>query len=282
MHKIVQEGLLLEYLFELYPQKKKKEIKNLLTHKCVLVNHQVVTQYNYILKSGDVIEILKTSKNTTSLDILYEDQELIVINKPAGLLTIATQTEKNKTAYHQVSDYLKESNHKAKVFIVHRLDQETSGVLIFAKNEKIKQLLQNSWNELVLTREYLAIVEGKVTVLNKTVKSYLKESKTQMVYSTNDKQNGKLAITHYRQLKSIKGYTLLEVRLDTGRKNQIRVHMQDCHHSIIGDKKYGAKTNPIKRLGLHCHVVEVVHPINHRKMVFKANIPQPFIQLMKL
>ncbi len=275
--QVEQDSPLLAYLFSVMKERPKKDVKNLLSKKMILVNDEIQTQFNYPLKKGDIITIGK-KQVTTFLDILYEDDELIVINKPSGLLSMASNTEKEKTAYHQVRQYLKEKDPKAMVFIVHRLDQFTSGVLMFAKNEKIKNKLQDNWNELVSKRGYMAIVEGEVTKKQGTIRSYLKESKTQMMYSSSNK-TGKLAITHYKVIKSNPRYSLLEVFLDTGRKNQIRVHMQDIHHPIVGDHKYKAKTNPIGRLGLHSHLLEFTHPVTKKKMMFKAEMPSSFKRL---
>ena len=159
--------------------------------------------------------------------------------------------------------------------MIHRLDKDTSGVLMFAKNEKIKNKLQNNWNKIVYKRGYLAIIEGRLKEKSGTIKNYLDESKTQMVYITNNKK-GKLAITNFRVLKETKYNSLVEIFLDTGRKNQIRVHMQSLGHSIIGDKKYGATTNPIKRMALHSHVFAFIHPDTKKKMIFEAKYPEEF------
>lgn len=274
---VMEDSPLLAYLFTHMSNRSKKDVKNLLSKRMILVNGVIQTHFNYPLKKGDIITIGQ-KQIQTQLDILYEDHELIVINKPSGLLSMASEKEKEKTAYHQVRQYLKEKDPKAMVFIVHRLDQFTSGVLMFAKNEKIKNLLQEKWNDIVTKRGYMAIVEGEMKKKQGTVRSYLKETKTQMVYSSND-QSGKLAITHYQVIKSNARYSLLEVYLDTGRKNQIRVHMQDLQHPIVGDTKYKARTNPIGRLGLHSHVLELTHPVTHKKMCFEANMPESFKRL---
>ena len=182
--------------------------------------------------------------------------------------------EKEKTAYHYVSEYLKKQDRKQKVFIVHRLDRETSGVLMFCKNEKIRDLLQKDWNKIVYLRGYMALVEGK-GLKNGTLKNYLAESKSQQVYVTS-KEKGKLAITHYKAIKEMKNQTLLEIQLDTGRKNQIRVQLSNIHHPIVGDKKYGATTNPLKRLGLHAHAFGFIHPVTKKKYEFKVDCPKEF------
>lgn len=253
----------------------KKNVKNLLKYKLVMVNENIISQFDFPLKKEDIVIVNKKEDNKHNLEIIYEDKELIVINKPSGLLSISGGNEKENTAYHLVSEYLKSKNKKAKVFVVHRLDKDTSGVLMFAKNEEIKNKLQNNWNKIVYKRGYLAIIEGKLNKKSGTIKNYLDESKTQMVYITNNKK-GKLAITNYQVLKETRYNSLVEIFLDTGRKNQIRVHMQSLGHSIVGDKKYGATTNPIKRMGLHSHIFAFVHPDTKKKMIFEAKLPEEF------
>lgn len=269
-YQVKKDILLMEFLLTFY---NKNNVKKLLKYRQVKVNNVVISQYNHQLKIGDIVVIDKTETSDYNLNIIYEDKELIVINKPSGLLSIAGGNEKEKTAYHYVSKYLKSKNKEAKVFVIHRLDRDTSGVLMFAKNEVIKNKLQNNWNAIVNKRGYLAIVEGKLAKKKGTIKNYLDESKTQMVYIAN---KGKLAITNYTVLKESRYNSLLEIFLDTGRKNQIRVHMQSLGHSIIGDKKYGASTNPIKRMGLHSHTFAFTHPDTGVKMEFKAPIPDDF------
>lgn len=204
----------------------------------------------------------------TDLDIIYEDKNIIVVNKPSGLLTIATD-KSNNTLYHNVSEYIKKNNYKNKIFIIHRLDKETSGVVMFAKCEKIKELYQKNWDNLVIKREYLALVDG-ITNDSGTIKSYLKENKALKVYSSND-PSGKLAITHYKKLKEKGNKTLLEIKIDTGRKNQIRVHMSDINHPIVGDKKYGGSN--YKKLCLHASTLIIKNPITKKEMIFEAYIP---------
>ncbi|MBQ4584476.1 MAG: RNA pseudouridine synthase [Bacilli bacterium] len=210
------------------------------------------------------------------LDIIYEDKELLVVNKPTKKLTIATEKNKFNTLYHEVRQYIKKQNPKNKIFIVHRLDEQTSGIVLFAKNEKLKYLLQKNWQNYY--REYIAIVEGKLTGIG-TIKSYLKESKTLQVYSTNDSKFGKLAITNYESLKSNKNYSVVKINIETGRKNQIRVHLSDLGYPIVGDKKYNAKTNILNRLGLHANKLEITHPISKKKFIFEAKLPKVMTNL---
>lgn len=209
------------------------------------------------------------------LDIIYEDKFIIVVNKPPKLLTVATDKEKERTLFHKVIEYEKKKNKNNKIFIVHRLDQDTSGLVIFAKNEKVKYLLQDNWDSV--KRKYIAVVEGKVVKNSETIKSYLKENNRFMTYSTNS--DGKLAITKYNLLKMSKSYSLLDIEIYTGRKNQIRVHMNDIGHPIVGDRKYGAKTNPLGRLGLHAYLLEFTHPITKKYLKLESNYPELFINM---
>lgn len=221
-----------------------------------------------------VVMYNKTVMLMKKLDIIYEDKEFLVVNKPPKLLTIATDKERVHTLYHEASEYVKKQHKKNRIFIVHRLDRETSGVVIFAKNEVLKLELQAHWNELAINREYLALVEGKLTSSG-TIKSYLKETKTLLTYSSN-KKDGKLAITHYKPLVSNPKQTLVEIHIDTGRKNQIRVHMKGLGHPILGDKKYGSKKDPYHRMCLHASKVELIHPKTKKHYLFEARIPNEF------
>ena len=269
-----KEITIMDFLLE--KNVKRNDIKNLLKFKSVYVNNQPVTHYAYMLKNGDEVETGK--KQQSELDIIYEDKEMIVINKPCGLLSEKTSTESQKTAYNLVKSYLEKK--KESIYMVHRLDQYTSGLLMFVKNKKLYELLKSDWNKYVKVRGYVAIVEGVVKKPKGTIENYLAESKTQLVYITS-KDKGKKAITHYKVIQSNKNYTMVDVRLDTGRKNQIRVHMSSINHPLIGDEKYGAKTNPIKRLGLHAHELMFVHPITSKEMRFVSKTPDSFYKIFK-
>jgi 23S rRNA pseudouridine1911/1915/1917 synthase len=210
------------------------------------------------------------------LDIIYEDKFIIVVNKPSHLLTIATAKEKERTLYHKVIEYEKKKNKNNKIFIVHRLDKDTSGLVMFAKDENTKMQLQENWDNV--KRKYIAVVEGKAEKKSGTIKSYLKENNNFITYSTNDK-NGKLAITKYVLLNTSKAYSLMDIEIFTGRKNQIRVHMNDINHPIVGDKKYGAKTNPLKRLGLHAYYLEFTHPVTKKLIILETKYPEQFANM---
>lgn len=211
------------------------------------------------------------------LKIIYEDKELLVVEKESHLLTIATEKKESRTLYNEASTYVKKQYPKNKIFIVHRLDKDTSGIVIFAKNQDKKIKLQNNWANV--KREYLCIVEGKMPKQKDVLKSYLAETKTLDVYSTKDKVKGKLAITEYEVLQTNKKYSLLKVNIKTGRRNQIRVQLSDIGHPIIGDKKYASKTNPLKRLGLHANLIE--YKENGKIIHFETKYPKEFEKIFK-
>jgi len=271
-----EEKILLEFLKEKLKDMSKNNVKNLLTKKRIKVNGKVITKHDYLLKLNDVIEIGNTEISTefNNIKIIYEDEHLIAVNKPSGLLTIANEKEKEKTLYNIVRNYMKEKNKFNKIFIVHRLDKDTSGVVLFAKNEKIKNLLQNNWNDIT-KRIYYAVVEGN-TKEKETLKSYLKENKNLETYSSN---TGDLAITKYEKIKSNNEYSLLKIEIKTGRKNQIRVQLSDIGNPIVGDNKYGRKNQKIKRMLLHAETLEILNPITNKKMIFQSTIPEIFNEI---
>ena len=208
------------------------------------------------------------------MDILYEDKEFLVINKPSKFLTIATEKEKNHTLYHEASEYVKKQNPKNKIFILHRLDKDTSGIIVFAKNEKIKQAMQQNWENLVTKREYIAIIEGKLEKKKDTIINYLNSTKTLHVYDTKNQFIGKKSITHYEVLEKNSIGTMITINIDTGRKNQIRVALSSINHPIIGDKKYGSQKNNYGRLALHATKLSWIHPTTKKTYQFIAKIPK--------
>lgn len=211
------------------------------------------------------------------LKIIYEDNDLIVVNKDSNLLSISTSKEKEKTLYHYVSLYLKEKNKNNKVFIIHRLDKDTSGLIVFAKNFKTKMKMQNNWNNV--KRKYIAIVNG-ITKDNDILKSYLNETSTNYVYSSN---KGKLAITEYKKIKDNKLYSLLEIDIYTGRHHQIRVQLNDINHSIVGDKVYDKNKNrKVSRLYLHAIYIEFVHPNTNKLIKLHTEYPADFNKIIKI
>lgn len=208
------------------------------------------------------------------MDIIYEDKDLLVVNKPAGLLCVGTDKEKIRTLYHEAYEYVHKKNKNNRIFIVHRLDRDTSGLVLFAKSEKLKRYFQDNWNNIAKTRKYYAVVEGCVKNDSGHIQEYLTEDKTLHTYAT-DKLHGYLAITDYKVLKKSKNYSILEIDIKTGRKNQIRVAMSNLGHPVIGDKKYGSTKNPIRHMCLHHQTLKVLLP-NGKEQTFEAKIPSYF------
>lgn len=264
---------LIEYLVKNTDYSKAK-IKSLLKYKKIYINNKNNFKLPILVNKDDQIRIDLLVKEELPFEIVYEDNDIIVVNKVAGLLTIANYNEKEMTLYHQVREYA--NKHGFKLFIVHRLDKETSGIVMFAKSERMKMLFQDNWNELVKTRGYIALISGKL-MRGGRIDNLLYEEKNTFVHSS---KLGKRAITNYKPIKYNNEYTLLDVNIETGRKNQIRVHLSELGYPIVGDKKYGSKVNPIKRLGLHAYKLEVMHPITRKHLSFEVKIPKEFNKIV--
>ncbi|WP_249872620.1 RluA family pseudouridine synthase [Oceanobacillus saliphilus] len=281
---VVEEPLeLLTFLLNVMSNRSRNSVKSILARGQVTIDDHIETKYNYMLRPGQTVTILKNKAAIKQdvligMSIIHEDDDIIVINKEAGLLSIATEKEKNQTALHQLMDYVKKENPENRVFVVHRLDKDTSGVMMFAKSEQVKRKMQDNWKEIVKERTYVALVEGKVTKEKGYISSWLRESKTHLMYSSQTPNDGLHAITHYQLIQANEEFSLLEVQLETGRKNQIRVHMQDLGHPVVGDKKYGSKQHKaIGRLGLHAKVLSFNHPTTNELLLFQTDVPQSFL-----
>jgi 23S rRNA pseudouridine1911/1915/1917 synthase len=284
--KVTEASVLMNFLSTKFPEKSRTAIKALLAHKQVTVDDMMTTKFDFPLKRGQMVFINK-KKSTEKprfrdLRIVHEDADLIVIDKASGLLSMATDTEKQKTAYSILSEYVKRTNPRNMIFIVHRLDRETSGLMMFAKSKKVQEVLQKDWNESIIESSYVAIVEGSIEKTEGTITSWLRENKAMVMYSSQTPDDGQKAITHYKVLKTNKLFTLLDVKLETGRKNQIRVHMKDLGYPVTGDKKYGGKLNPVGQMGLHARVLAFKHPVSGRAMRFDTPIPMKFQKLFRL
>lgn len=282
--KVHEECELLPFLIQKFPKLSRNAVKSILSGHYVGVNGAPVSQYNLILSKDDIVIVSKqriSKKNRRDLPIIFENDEFIVIDKPSGLLSVPSDNEKGRTAYRMVNDYVQQKDKHSRVYVVHRLDEDTSGVLMFAKNPKIKDILQKNWSEIVLERGYYAIVEGTMEKQEDTFVDYLKENSLNLMYVSNDRINGKKCVTQYKVLKANKLYSLLDVKIDTGRKNQIRVQLGHRNHHIIGDDKYGEPSDPIKRLGLHAYKLKFVHPVTKKIYEFKSEIPSVFTELVK-
>lgn len=277
---VKKEGTLLDYLYNNLDMSKKK-VKSYLTHGSIYLNKNKTTQFDTKVFPKDeiIIDTNKTNSGNLLFDVLYEDEYIIVVNKPSGLLTIATTKEKDKTLYHLVGEYLRVKNKFAKVFIVHRLDKDTSGVVLLAKDEKTKNMLQKDWNKLVKLREYTAIVHGNLKNSEGRYVDKLMETKTNLVYITK-KEDGKEAITNYKVLKENDKYSSVMINLETGRKNQIRVQFAAYGNPIVGDKKYGVKDGE-SRLYLHANRLKIFYPVIKKDILFETAIPSNFKKFVK-
>lgn len=283
--KVSETTELMKFLIEKFPEKSRTTIKSMLAHKQVTVGDMVTTKFDFPLKRGQMVYLNKKKSEEKArfrgMRIVHEDADIIVIEKGSGLLSIATDKEKSKTAYSMLSEYVKRFDPKNLIFIVHRLDRDTSGLMMFAKSKKVQEALQKDWNDSIIERSYVVVVEGEVEKTEGTVTSWLKENKALVMYSSQTPDDGQKAITHYKVLKVGKQFSLLEVKLETGRKNQIRAHMKDIGHSVTGDKKYGAKLNPIGQMGLHARVLAFKHPVTGKMLRFDTPIPGKFLQVFR-
>ena len=271
----------------------RNSIKALLSDHKVLVNGSMTTQFNYPLAKDDEVKIARNPVRTKPVRkdaprvaipsinpyIIYEYDEFLAINKPAGLLSVESDNDPN-CAYAMAVAYLQKKDARCRPYILHRIDKETSGVLVFAKDIRIHSMLRMHWNEDITLREYYAVVNGVMEEPEGRIVSYLKENQNHLVYVTKDPR-GKKAITNYEVVKASSDCSLLKVRIETGRKNQIRVQMNAQNHPILGDDKYGLLPSPINRLCLHASALEFLHPVTKKPMRFFAPVPGEFRQLVK-
>lgn len=273
---------ILALLIAKLPSKGRNKVKSLLTHRQVAVDGKIVTRHDRIVHSGQTVTILTMREPDKEMmrgvRILFEDEDLIVIDKPSGLLSMATKDERERTAYAVLTNYVRQLKPNNRIFIVHRLDRETSGVMMFAKKESVQQSLQEAWKDVVQERAYIALVEGVVTKSEGKLTSWLQQSRTQTMYVGKPGEGLKAVLT-YRVQKAGLDCSLLEIKLETGRKNQIRVQMQSIGHPLMGDKRYGSKSNRLGRLGLHARILAFVHPVTGETMRFETPIPPDFLRV---
>ncbi len=306
-YQVSQDAFLLEYLFQLFPGQSRTGVKNMLSKGRILVNGESRTAFDLPLKKGDRITVLskgisiaratrndaRSEVEKAGVQILFEDENYIVVDKPSGMLTVATGKEK-KTLYALLNAYIKVNarmqrkedllsgrepdRSTAKIWIVHRLDRGTSGVLVFAKNERAKDILQSKWKDLVAERKYIAWLEGKLEKERGAIQSWLAENpkSLKMVSLDQEAPGSQLAITHYRVLSCSRHYTQVEFSLQTGRKNQIRVHAASLEHPVAGDEKYGAQTDPVKRLALHAETLVFRNPFSGKTVRCTSPLPACF------
>ena len=276
-----QETTLMEFLMkEMYGISRNK-VKDILQGHGVQVNKKLVTQYDYPLLPGQVVHVSRhkrsTELNSKFVRIVYEDKDIIVINKSEGILSMESAPGQYcvKTI---LNEYFKKRHFKCTAHVVHRLDRETSGLMIYAKSLESRKILEENWHDLVYDRRYVAVLCGEMEQEGGTVRSWLRDNKAFVTYSSPTDNGGKLAITYYHRLRVKNGLTLAEMKLETGRKNQIRVHMKDLGYPVAGDTKYGNGRNPLGRLALHAYRLNFFHPITGERMVFETPFPTPFLK----
>ena len=275
---------MLPWLLETLKKESRSKIKATLQGRGIKVNGKQVTQYNYPLKPGMKVAVSKSKKNDTFksryLKIVYEDRHLVVVEKNVGILSMAAG-HASLNVKTVLDDYFRRTRQRCTAHVVHRLDRDTSGLMIYTKDIEVEQLFERDWHHIVYDRRYVAVVSGEMEEDGGTIANWLKDNKAYVTYSSPVDNGGKYAITHFHTLKRTVEHSLVEFRLETGRKNQIRVHCADMGHPVCGDMKYGNGDNPLNRLCLHAYVLCFYHPITHRRMEFETPIPTPFLHLLK-
>ena len=276
---VAKEALLIDFIMEKMHGISRNRAKALISNRVVLVNNAITTHPLTELVPGQVVQLdrskHKKSFNSKELDIVFEDPYLLVIDKQPGVLSMSNNT-RQQTVQTVLNRYLEKGGGRNTSHLVHRLDRDTSGLMVYAKDVQTQQSFINGWQELVTDRRYVALVEGKFEKQRGTVRSWLTEDKRFITYSSPTDNGGKYAVTHYNVLASSNGYSLVECMLETGRKNQIRVHMADLGHPLVGDAKYGSNNDSIRRLGLHAYMLCFVHPVTGKRLRFETPIPASF------
>lgn len=275
---LTEPGPLLDALARIFPDSSKTTLRQMLQSGRVRVNGEVEKNARRALESGDAIDLAQKSVQVAlppELAILHEDAAVIVVLKSHGLLTVATERERETTAQAYLNVYLKEKGEE-RIHVVHRLDRETSGVLVFAKTFEAREALKEKFAVHAVDRVYVAVIEGEMNPPSGTIRSYLRERRDLKMESVDAHPDAKLAVTHYRTIETNGSYSILEIRLETGRKNQIRTHLAEAGHPVVGDRMYGSTVNPLGRLGLHAKLLGFDHPTTGKRMVFTAPLPKGF------
>ena len=283
IYNVTEPDELMAFLMKKMDGVSRTRVKALLSNRVVLVDNVIVTQFNHPLKLGMKVQISR-EKNKHEfrhpmLKIVYEDAYLIVVEKKEGLLSVATDHQKERTAQHILSEYVKRTHRNNRVFVVHRLDRETSGLMMYAKDEKTQHTLRDNWHDIVVDRRYVSIVMGDMERDQGQIRTWLTDRKL-YVSSSNYDDGGKLSITHYKTIKRANGFSMMELDLETGRKNQIRVHMSELGHPVVGDQRYGCEIDPLGRLALHAFKLCFYHPVTGELMEFETPYPTSFRNLM--
>ncbi len=281
--RVEKDARLLEWLLSQLKESKSK-VKATLKGRGIKVNGKCITQFDHPLVAGDKVTVSKSKKNeqfrSRYVKIVYEDQYLIVIEKNVGILSMAAG-HASLNVKRVLDGYFRQTKQKCNAHVVHRLDRDTSGLMVYAKDMRAEQILEHEWHELVYDRRYMAVVSGEVREEEGTIESWLKDNQAYYTYSSPVDNGGKYAVTHFHVLDRTVRHSLVEYKLETGRKNQIRVHSADMGHPVCGDIKYGNGDDPIDRLCLHAYMLCFVHPITHERMEFITQVPPAFRKLFK-
>lgn len=283
-YEVMQDDTLLNFLLNNVKESRSK-IKATLQGRGIKVNGKTVTQFDFPVAKGTKIDVSKTKRNNDKLKsryvkIVYEDQYLVVIEKNIGILSMAAG-HKSLNVKAVLDDYFKKSRQRCTAHVVHRLDRDTSGLMIYAKDMETEQILEHNWHDIVFDRRYVAVLSGEMEEDEGTIENWLKDNKAYVTYSSPVDKGGKYAITHFRTLDRTTEHSLVEFKLETGRKNQIRVHSADMNHPVCGDVKYGNGDDPIHRLCLHAYMLCFYHPVTHQPMEFQTMIPAQFRHIFK-
>lgn len=282
MH-VEHDALLLEYLLEKLSLSRTK-VKQTLSGRGIKVNKKVVTQFDHPLHKGDEIAISKSKRNDTFksryVKIVYEDNYLVVVEKNIGILSMAAG-HSSLNVKSVLDDYFQRTRQRCRAHVVHRLDRDTSGLMIYAKDMETEQILERNWHDIVFDRRYVAVLSGEMEEDEGTIANWLKDNKAYVTFSSPVDNGGKYAVTHFHTHKRTTEHSLVEFKLETGRKNQIRVHSADMGHPVCGDVKYGNGDNPLHRLCLHAYLLCFYHPMTGQSMEFETPFPTQFKQLFK-
>lgn len=283
-YEVHEDDTLLNYLLNNLKESRSK-IKATLQGRGIKVNGKVVTQFDFPLTKGTKIDVSKTKRNNDKLKsryvkIVYEDQYLVVIEKNIGILSMAAG-HRSLNVKAVLDDYFKKTRQRCTAHVVHRLDRDTSGLMIYAKDMETEQILERNWHDIVFDRRYVAVLSGEMEEDEGTIENWLKDNKAYVTYSSPVDNGGKYAITHFRTLDRTTEHSLVEFKLETGRKNQIRVHSADMGHPVCGDIKYGNGDDPIHRLCLHAYMLCFYHPVTRQPMEFQTMIPAQFRHIFK-
>ena len=277
--KVLADAILIDFIMEKMHGISRNRAKALISNRVVLVNNAITTHPLAELKAGQVVQLdrskHKKSFRSNDIDIVYEDPYLLVVDKRPGLLSMSNNT-RQQTVQTVLNYYLEKGGGRNTSHLVHRLDRDTSGLMVYAKDVQTQQSLINGWQQLLTDRRYLALVEGELESPRGRIQSWLTEDKRFITHSSPVDNGGKFAVTHYNVLEASNGYSLVECELETGRKNQIRVHMADMGHPVVGDFKYGSEIDPMRRLGLHAYMLCFTHPVTGKHLRFETPVPVLF------